>query len=558
MSIAQAGTGLINKLRQVVYSQESGKSTEMLRLITAIAGSDLRSAKDLTAYRDLLLFTAAYPESERQSTIVRDELRKLDKLVSEIIQNGSEAKAIAFSNSGFDSTYFIGSFSHSMCEWLLGSFPECTAFHSYGESAFTPQEILGLSLLPAENWLLENPDLPLDSWMKAAFASPESLSLENVLMSAKFQGLPNTVRDLLYDALNLFISFDIKGHENSVAGLRVPKGKLYYHSEALIKNPDSATILNSRLPSQLKLSHEERNEYLRVARFALLHHSRETDTVTYAKPEGLEVYDLGRGISIALFYLPPERRNALETYAGYMAFKNRIPCAYGGSWIFGNKAKTGLNIFPAFRGGESALLFLQIIRLYKLRFKVRYFEAEPYQIGKDNPEGINSGAFWFYYKHGFRPHQKELRDLAEREYHLITENKKYRSDKKTLRKLANSLMFLDTKNPCSSLTEDLPDHLAISKMISAHIAGAHYGDRPKALHFYEREIKASSGIMTSGFRKADEQKAYESLLPLLYQRHLQKKFTRKDKPELKRLIKAKAEASEYNFTQELSKFLKAL
>jgi hypothetical protein len=558
MSLSQAGSSLLNELRQVVHSQESGKTTEILRLITAIAGSDLRTAKDLSAYRDLLLFLAAYPESEQQSVIVQDELRKLDKLVSEIIQNGSEAKAIAFSNSGFDSTYFIGSFSHSMCEWLLRSFPECTAFHSYGESAFIPQEILGLSLLPAENWLLENPDLPLDSWMKAAFASPQNSSLENVLMSAKFQGLPNAVRDLLYDSLNLFISFDIRGHENSAAGLRVPKGKLFYHSEALIKKPDSATILNSRLPSQLKLSHEERNEYLRVARFALLHLSRETDTVTYAKPEGLEVYDLGRGISIALFYLPPERRNALETYAGYMAFKNRIPCAYGGSWIFGNKAKTGLNIFPAFRGGESALLFLQIIRLYKLRFRVRYFEAEPYQIGKDNPEGINSGAFWFYYKHGFRPHQKELRDLAEREYHLISENNKYRSDKKTLRKLANSLMFLDTKNPCSSLTEDLPDHLAISKLISAHIAGAHYGGRLKALHFYEREIKASSGIMPSDFRKADEQNAYQSLLPLLYQRHLRKRFTMKDKPDLKRLIKAKAEVSEYNFTQELSKFLKAL
>ncbi len=557
MSSSQSGSGLINQLRQLIYSTGNGKNQEKSGLITAISGSDLHSVRDLTGYRDLLLFMAAYPESLSQSRLVHTELRRLNSLVSEIIQNGSEAKAIAFSNSGFDSTYFIGSFSHSMCEWLLNSFPACTAFHSYGESAFFPQEILGLSLLPAENWLMENSDLPLDSWMNAAFSTTESSSLEKVLLSVKFHGMPYPLRDLLYDALKLFISFDIKGHANSVSGLRTPRGKLFYHTDELIRKPKSETILNSGLPSQLKLSHEERKEYLRVARFALLHLSRETDTVTYAKPEGLEVYDLGRGISIALFYLPPERRNTLETYAGYMTFKNRIPCAYGGSWIFGNKAKTGLNIFPAFRGGESVLLFLQIIRLYKLRFRVRYFEAEPYQIGKDNPEGIESGAFWFYYKLGFRPHQEALRDLAEREYCLIKENKGYRSDRKTLRKLANSLMFLDTMNPGTSLTEDLPDNLSISKSISAHIADAHLGDRMKALHFYEKELKSACGIVASAFKNPDEKHAYLGLLPLIYQRHLRKKFTTKDKQDLRQLIKTKAEPSEYNYTRQLSKFLKA-
>ncbi|MBK9983286.1 MAG: hypothetical protein IPP15_12935 [Saprospiraceae bacterium] len=56
-----------------------------------------------------------------------------------------------------------------------------------------------------------------------------------------------------------------------------------------------------------------------------------------------------------------------------------------------------------FRNGESAFILAQLLRVYKHVFKLSYFEVEPYQFGLDNPEGIASGAFWFYYRFGFRP-----------------------------------------------------------------------------------------------------------------------------------------------------------
>jgi hypothetical protein len=39
----------------------------------------------------------------------------------------------------------------------------------------------------------------------------------------------------------------------------------------------------------------------------------------------------------------------------------------------------------------------------------------PYQLGHDNEEAIESGAFWFYRKLGFRPGRADLERLAERE-----------------------------------------------------------------------------------------------------------------------------------------------
>ena len=39
---------------------------------------------------------------------------------------------------------------------------------------------------------------------------------------------------------------------------------------------------------------------------------------------------------------------------------------------------------------------------------------DPYQLGHGNEEGLASGAWWFYYKLGFRPLDPDIRKLARR------------------------------------------------------------------------------------------------------------------------------------------------
>jgi hypothetical protein len=139
----------------------------------------------------------------------------------------------------------------------------------------------------------------------------------------------------------------------------------------------------------------------------------------------------------------------LESYAGYTLFKNGYPAAYGGAWVHGRKALFGINIFEQFRGGESGFLFIQLLRVYRQAFGVDYFEVEPYQYGLDNPEGIESGAFWFYYRYGFRPLDKQLNKIAEDEYSKIKSKKGYRTAAKTLVRFteSNIALNLGTKVP---------------------------------------------------------------------------------------------------------------
>ena len=69
-------------------------------------------------------------------------------------------------------------------------------------------------------------------------------------------------------------------------------------------------------------------------------------------------------------------------------------------------------------------------------------EVSIYQIGKENSEGINSGAFWTYYHAGFRPIREEQKKLAEAEAKKIKSTRAYRSPASTLKKLAGSRLEL--------------------------------------------------------------------------------------------------------------------
>jgi hypothetical protein len=173
---------------------------------------------------------------------------------------------------------------------------------------------------------------------------------------------------------------------------------------------------------------------------------RETDPTTYIENSSLKVFDLERGISVCIYGMTSERQLPFESYVGFTLLKNGFPCSYGGAWVFGKGANFGMNILESFRGGESGYVMCQLLRAYRQTFDISYFEIEPYQYGLDNPDGIASGAFWFYYRYGFRPIDKELLKLANSEYLKIKTKKNYRSTEKTLLRFTEGSIALSMEN----------------------------------------------------------------------------------------------------------------
>jgi hypothetical protein len=264
----------------------------------------------------------------------------------------------------------------------------------------------------------------------------------------------------------------------------LPVQSVYFRRRLKYKTA-SLTILETPVKKPLSLSIAEKEKIISVLRSSLAFHARETDPVSFADTGETFLYEMGEGIQIVLTGMIKERRLALESYIGYMAFKNGIPVSYGGGWIWGHRCKIGINIYPPFRGGDSDTLFCQIMRLYFQVYHVRRFVVKPYQFGKGNPEGLKSGAFWFYYKLGFRPVNAEIRKLADLEWDKIKSGNKYRTPVSLLKKFTACNKEWEPEITHHSFFDADKISIAITEMIKRRFEG----DRKIAIEKSMLELK---------------------------------------------------------------------
>ncbi len=84
--------------------------------------------------------------------------------------------------------------------------------------------------------------------------------------------------------------------------------------------------------------------------------------------------------------------------------------------------EVGFNTFYTYRQGETAWIYARALRCLSALTGATTISVYPYQIGQNNEEGIDSGAFWFYRKLGFRSGSRDLEQLARREEGKIAAN----------------------------------------------------------------------------------------------------------------------------------------
>ena len=207
----------------------------------------------------------------------------------------------------------------------------------------------------------------------------------------------------------------------------------------------------------------------------------------------------------------PDRRGPLDSHVGMMLFKNGVPVGYGGGWPFLGTCRIGVNIFAPFRGGESALLFGQVLRVYRQRFAVGRFVVEPSQFGGTNREGLQSGAFWFYYRLGFRPIERRSARLAADEWTRMQADPDYRTPIPALRRFTGSDIELRL--------DDVPEceTASLSDAVTAWIRERHGGDRTAAEADAERIVARALGPLRHDRWPDGERHAFRALSPLLAQ-----------------------------------------
>lgn len=396
---------------------------------------DQLSAKQLLLFHKFLLFLLAYASDAKMKSMAVNKLYEISRLLK-----SNETLKTKLCNSGLPFTSTIASFSFDAIKYLFTHRHCVLSYHSSADSALPLRTVLQHSLPSIERdeaMEYENDDEFLKAINISAHEKTDFIIGEFLNMSCS-----NKLKDKEWQSLKMFFEIRFTDKLFSLSFNRLDYEDIFFHTE-LNKNIDRKKILSTSLPKPSKLTDEERVILAEVIKKAMVLYVRETDPSTYMEQESLKYYSLGRGISIALFGMNEERQLPLENYIGYTLFKNGMPISYGGSWVFGSYARFGINVFEPYRGGESELILSQILRTYIHVFNVKTIEIESYQIGNNNEDGIKSGAYWFYYKFGFRSKDKHLQILAKDEFEKIRLDKNYRTPEKILLTLAKNNMALN-------------------------------------------------------------------------------------------------------------------
>jgi hypothetical protein len=242
----------------------------------------------------------------------------------------------------------------------------------------------------------------------------------------------------------------------------------------------------------------------------------------------------------------PPARAVLEVNYGFLFLANGVPMGYGGFTPLFRQANTGVNIFPDLRGAEAAFVFQQYLRVIHALAGSTRFIINPYQLGDGNDEGLASGAYWFYYRQGFRSVGAAARALADREFARMRAGKRYRVPIATLRKLVAADVGLELagETPAGHFDERWLDALAAGA--TALIAREGAVDRRVAVKRIADRVAAVLGAAGERWSVL-ERRSLLAFAPLIGQIPALESWAASDKRALVELLRLRAAPTEREF-----------
>jgi len=405
--------------------------------LRGVAECEIDEAESLIRLHETLLFLRAYPPSTRVLNQVEKILKSFGPRVSHLRESGADLTPLdEVEVSGIAGTSVTSNFSHQIVRWLVAKYPSQV---SIDWDWFEEDDRFGATMprfLPLlEEDAMVEAHVPYRIWLRAAKGRRNDLGW----IVDRFESLriSNQAKAELYDSLKLHVIWKF-GVRASRTSMKLPVRKIFFHRAPLIQRRDVS------LGKELSSPPIPIERLSRAAGERILDQARETSAVRYRELHGFTYGDsrrvlkatLGRGTEALVLGVPPENRLPLRAYHAALISKNGVPVAYFEGLSIFERLESGFNLYYTFREGETAWLFGRILRLMQQLLGVTVFSIDPYQVGHENEEGIESGAFWFYRKLGFRPVRPELMKLTLTEERRIAASPEYRTPARKLRKLA--------------------------------------------------------------------------------------------------------------------------
>jgi hypothetical protein len=413
-------------------------------LLERAARMRVRDPETLIRLHELLLFVRAYPHNAAVLRLTQDLLRTFDHRVSELRERNVDLSQLEHPDiSGIAGTSVTDTFSFYIVRWLIRHFEsQLSIYWDWFESDNRLGETWPRFMPLLEEDASVEANVPYREWLAAARGRQSELAW--LIEQFDKLPLPDRQKAELYDSQQLYVTWSPR-YRSTRTGMRIAVRDVFYHRGPLIQRREInlRDELIAPPPKLMRLSPRDGERALDLAREASTIRYRELYGFTHGDPARVYHADLGRGVQLFLTGLPPAKRLPLRAYHAAMIYKNGVPIGYFEGLSLFERMESGFNLYYTFRDGETAWLYARILNVMHHFAGVTAFAIDPYQVGHENEEGIESGAFWFYRKLGFRPTMREVSKLVENEEEKIAKREGYRTSARTLRKLAESPMIFE-------------------------------------------------------------------------------------------------------------------
>lgn len=523
--------GDLRRLEALRLAYGAEAAARKATLLGKLTGRHCASAASLVRYHEILCWMAAYP----------DDRRLLDRVMGELRRFALRADLARFrdalGDSGIAGTTTRYPFFWMMARWLAVRHPRRLRL-DWDRAEFDARLRAALPLLL--------PGLVAEAVKRSPrqgqalidrLRGPDS---DAVFIARSIERLPGDTftREHLHDSIDAAYVL--------APGMAGPSRTLAWHGAAPLVfratrppagRPDLIDELR-RAPRRVRqVRGAEAVALVGLAREAMLTRARDLAAFSWGDERDVCLVDDGDGLAFALIGSVPERRLPLPAVHGWLMLRNRVPVGYVQTDCLLAGAEVSFNVFPTFRGAEAATLFGRVLAVARHVLGARAFSIEPYQLGEGNEEGIESGAWWFYYKLGFRPIAAGPRQLLARELQRSGRQPSHRSSEATLRGLARGHMVFEPERGQRAWLPQVPG-LGL------------------ALHRGVADVPAEAALRRFGVRDfarwtGDEQFAWRRLAPVLLSLGGVEAWSRSARAQAVAVARAKGGVHEIGFLRAL-------
>ncbi len=526
-------------------SDEAGK----LECLEVLDGAELPSRRQVLRLHEVLCFQRAYPDS-------RVVLRKVEAMLETFDQRADLRRhRSSLDSTGIAGTTISYSFFWFTALWLARRWPD----RFYVEwSLFENRKLLSsrlMALMPfGETLALEEAWLEARDWVSRLKGPRES---DAAFVVRRFEAIRvgDFWKEQIFEEMDLPCRLDPGPTTPSRTRARYPPSPVVFQRGPLETTRGSFPGALRRPPRTVrKVGPRGADELISLAREAMVSRSRDLDVFVHADRRDVHLMDCGRGLQFVRYGAIPERRQMLDAVYGFLFLKNGVPIGYFLASALYRSALIAYNIFDTYRGAEAAYVYGRGLAMVRHTFEVDTFGIETYQLGDNNSEALESGAWWFYYKLGFRPRDPETLAIVRDEVRKLKKNRRHRSTIATLKKLAAVEMYLSLGKRRDDVV-GLISRENIGFRISAYLAERFGSDRERGVRICAREAAQLLGVRSRARFSPGERLAWNRWAPLVLLLPRVGRWSAKSKAALVEVIRAKGGPRESDFVARFDRHL---